>query len=301
MKPYLHGIYTPFAVPTTESGNIAENELRRYLRWLIEKGVNGLYSNGSTGEFIRFTLEERRRITQIATEEALDRVPVLAGVAENTLSEVIESCELYRDMGCLAVSLCPPYYFRMRQEAIQSYFQEVARHSSLPVVLYHIPSFTNALSAEVILALSEEPNIVGIKDSGRDFIGFTRLMQDLRRNRSEFACLIGTEELLLPAMFMGADGGAIASSGIVPEAILSLIQAFNQMEVENAKKIQYALLPLIGKMFGPDFPAGFRAGAAARGFSMGLGRQPLSNHQIEELTMLVPQLKNDIDRLLQTI
>ncbi len=299
MKPLLQGIYTPFAVPTTKTGDINESELRRYLRWLVESGIDGLYPNGSTGEFIRFSLEERRLITQITIEEANGRLPVLAGVSENTVGEVVESCEIYHRIGCLAVSLCPPYYYRVSQDAMHSYFQDIARRSPLPVVLYQIPSFTNLLSAKTIVALSEEPNIVGIKDSSRDFIGFLKLMQTLKKVRPEFACLIGSEELLLPAIIMGADGGAIASSGVVPEAILNIMQAWDKMDIETSKKVQYSLLDLVEKMFGPDFPAGFRAGVSARGFAMGLGRQSLSNLQKAEIETLIPILKKTIEPLIK--
>lgn len=298
MERTLHGIYTPFSVPTHDDGSIAEPELRRYLRWLIAKGIHGLYPNGSTGEFIRFTLEERRTITRIAVEEAAGHLPVLAGAAEPTLSECADSCALYRDLGCLAVSICPPYYFRISQEAMRSYFLEAAQISPLPVVLYQIPAFANALSSDLILELSEEPNIIGIKDSSRDFVAFTWLLSVLRTRRPDFSILIGTEELLLPALFMGADGGALASSGIVPEAVLGLYHAWQQGDHPAALQWQNALLPLIQSMFTPDFPAGFRAGAAARGFSMGLGRQPLSPEQVARLEVLRTELHAAISTLL---
>src|SRR5262245_61282388 len=85
--PALKGIFVPFAVPLDDEGSINETELRRYLDWLIERGVNGLYPNGSTGEFVRFTPEERRLIVKITCETAAGRVPVLAGAAEANVKE----------------------------------------------------------------------------------------------------------------------------------------------------------------------------------------------------------------------
>jgi 2-dehydro-3-deoxy-D-pentonate aldolase len=298
MERTLHGIYTPFAVPTRDDGSINEPELRRYLRWIIAKGVHGLYPNGSTGEFIRFTLEERRTITRITVEEAAGKLPVLAGAAEPTLPETVESSALYRDLGCLAVSICPPYYFKPSQDALHSHFTTIAHLSALPVVLYQIPAFATPLSPELVLQLAEEPNIIGIKDSSRDFVAFTSLLSRLREVRPDFSVLIGTEEILLPALFMGADGGALASSGIVPEAVLSLYGAWQQGDHEEARQWQSALLPLIGAMFSHDFPAGFRMGAAARGFSMGQGRQPLSPEQVVRLDTLKRDLQLAIPALL---
>src|SRR5690606_34426662 len=85
----LRGIFTPNIVPLDDRGEIQEGELRRYVDWLIDRGVHGLYPNGSTGEFVRFTAEERRRIIEIVAEQTAGRVPILAGAAEANTRETI--------------------------------------------------------------------------------------------------------------------------------------------------------------------------------------------------------------------
>src|ERR1700691_5573930 len=112
MSP-LQGIFTPHLIPLHASGNINEEELRRYIDWLIDRGVHWLYPNGSTGEFTRFTVEERRRIIKIVCEQCDGRVPVLAGAAEANVKETLRACELYRDYGAAAVAIVAPYYFRL--------------------------------------------------------------------------------------------------------------------------------------------------------------------------------------------
>src|SRR5437588_10166943 len=112
----LAGIFTPNIVPLDERGQINEQELRRYVDWLIERGVHGLYPNGSTGEFTRFTVEERRRIVQIVCDQCGGRVPVLAGAAEANVRDTIAACEAYREYGARAVAVVSPYYHRLRPE-----------------------------------------------------------------------------------------------------------------------------------------------------------------------------------------
>ncbi|MFO0005022.1 MAG: dihydrodipicolinate synthase family protein, partial [bacterium] len=85
----ISGILTPHMVPLDARGQIDEPELRRYVSWLIDRGAHGLYPNGSTGEFVRFTAEERKRITSIVCDEAKGRVPVVAGAAEANVAETI--------------------------------------------------------------------------------------------------------------------------------------------------------------------------------------------------------------------
>src|SRR2546421_12791169 len=95
MAAKLRGIFTPNLIPLDSRGNINEAELRRYVDWLIERGVHGLYPNGSTGEFTRFTVEERRRIIKIVCEQCGDRAPVLAGAAGGDGRETVAAWALY--------------------------------------------------------------------------------------------------------------------------------------------------------------------------------------------------------------
>src|ERR1019366_3696098 len=99
----LSGIFTPNLVPFDANGRINEGELRRMVNWLIEKGVSGLYPNGSTGEFIRLSFEERKRVIKIVAEENRGRVPILAGAAESNLTMILDACRTYADLGCCAV------------------------------------------------------------------------------------------------------------------------------------------------------------------------------------------------------
>src|SRR5437868_14738885 len=108
MTQRLHGIFCPNTVPLDDRGEINEPELRRYIDWLIERGVHGIYPNGSTGEFTRFTVEERRRIIKIICEQVAGRVPVLAGAAEANVNQTIAACELYHTYGARAVAVLRP-------------------------------------------------------------------------------------------------------------------------------------------------------------------------------------------------
>ncbi len=274
----LQGIFTPNLVPFLDDGRINEAELRRMINWLIEKGVHGLYPNGSTGEFIRLSFEERRRVIQIVAEETRGRVPILAGAAEANLTLILEACRAYADLGCAAVSVTGPYYFKVSQESIEHFFRELARRSPIDIVLYNIPQFSNEISLPVVTRLALDcPRIVGIKDSSRDFSRFLCTLQAIKPQRPDFACLIGCEEILFPALLMGADGGTIATSGVVPEVVMKLHREFVAGHWEEARRIQFKLLDLINAMlYGTNFPEGFRAGMSLRGFQLGTTRQLLS-------------------------
>src|ERR1700675_4492189 len=139
----LRGIFTPNLVPVDQHGEIQEAELRRYTDWLIERGVHGLYPNGSTGEFTRFTPEERRRITAIMADQPRGRVPILAGAAEANTLETISACEYYHTLGVRAVAIVSPFYYKLSPSAVYAYFKEIADHTPIDVTLYNIPMFAS--------------------------------------------------------------------------------------------------------------------------------------------------------------
>src|SRR5690348_1772833 len=121
MASKLEGIFTPTLVPLDDRGEINEAELRRFVSWLIDRGVHGLYPNGSTGEFTRFNEEERRRIVRITCEEARGRVPILAGAAEANVKETLAACDAYAAMGARAVAIVSPFYYRLTPESVYAY------------------------------------------------------------------------------------------------------------------------------------------------------------------------------------
>jgi len=275
----IQGIFTPNIVPFHEDHSINEGELRRLVNWLIEKGINGLYPNGSSGEFIRLSFEERLRVVEIVADEAGGRVPILAGAAEPNIDLVLKACSRYADLGCRAVSVTGPYYYPVSQESIEHYFRELARRSPIDIVIYNIPQFSNEVSLEVVRRLALDcPRIVGTKDSSRDMPRFLATLHHIKPQRPDFSCLIGCEEILLPSLLMGGDGGTIASSGVAPEAIVKLYQSFLAGEMEEARRIQFKLLDLVEAMFAAgNFPEGFREGVNLRGFETGRSRQPMSD------------------------
>ena len=194
----ISGILTPLMVPLCANGEMNEGELRRYIDWLIDKGVHGLYPNGSTGEFTRFTAEERRRIIQIVCDQTADRVPVLAGAAEANVRETLDACNAYRGFGARAVAIVSPFYYKLSPESVFAYFKEIALNSPIDVTLYNIPLFASPIDLETVCRLAEFDRIIGIKDSSGDLAGMTRMIQSVRPLRPEFLFMTAVREAFMP-------------------------------------------------------------------------------------------------------
>ncbi|MDB5302707.1 MAG: dihydrodipicolinate synthetase [Phycisphaerales bacterium] len=280
MADKLRGIFTPNLVPLDSRGEINEPELRRYVDWLIARGVHGLYPNGSTGEFTRFTVEERRRIIKIVCEQCDGRVPVLAGAAEANVRETLRACEAYHDYGARAVAIVSPYYYRLGPESVFAYFREIALNSPIDVTLYNIPLFASPIDVPTIRRLAEYPRVIGIKDSSGDVTFMCRMISAVRPVRPDFSFLTGWEAALVPMLVMGADGGTHATSGVVPELTRLIFDLATAGRLGEAVPLQLRLIELFDAMItSADFPEGFRAAVELRGFDFGASRQPLSDSQ----------------------
>ncbi len=280
MSERITGILTPHLVPLDARGAIDEPELRRYVEWLIARGVHGLYPNGSTGEFVRFTPEERRLIVRIVCEQAAGRVPVLAGAAEANVRETLAACEAYAGFGARAVAIVSPFYYRLSPDSVYAYFEEIARHSPIDVTLYNIPMFASPIDVPTLRRLAEFPRVVGIKDSSGDLAFMMRMITAIRPLRPDFSFLTGWEAVLVPMLLVGADGGTHATSGVVPELTRQLFELARARQLDEAMRLQYRLLELFDTMlYSADFPEGFRAAVELRGFEMGRSRQPLTQGQ----------------------
>jgi 4-hydroxy-tetrahydrodipicolinate synthase len=268
-------------VPLDERGQINEAELRKLVDYLIDRGISGLYPNGSTGEFTRFSFEERKRIVEIVADQNRGRTPILAGAAEANIDMTLQACEHYGKLGCDAAAICGPYYYPLSQEGVYAYFAELARHSPIDITLYNIPQFSNEISVATVARLAAEfPKITGIKDSQRDLPRMLNTINQVQPIRPEFTFLIGCEEILVPFVIMGGHGGTVATSGVAPEAIMKMYNAAAEGRIEEARCIQYKMLDLINVLLlETSFPEGFRVGMELRGFQMGNGRQPLSEKE----------------------
>ncbi len=293
MSSQLRGVFTPNVVPVDANGDINEGELRRYVDWLIERGVHGLYPNGSTGEFTRFTAEERRRIIEIITDQNRGRVPVLAGAAEANTRETIKACEHYSTLGVAAVAIVAPFYYKLSPDGVYAYFKEIADNSPVDVTLYNIPMFASPIDLPTVQRLADEcERVRGIKDSSGDLPHMMRMIAAVRPSRPDFSFLTGWDAALMPMLLIGCDGGTNATSGVVPEITRRLYDLTIARDLDAARDLQYRLLTLFDAMlYNSEFPEGFRAALRLRGIATGNGRQPQSTTQQIALDQLTTQLQ----------
>ena len=278
MADPIRGIFVPNIVPLDDQGRVDEDELRRSVDWLIERGVHGIYPNGSTSEFTRFTADERRQINKIVCEQSAGRALVLAGAAEANVKETLAACEACAEFGARAVAIVAPFYYRLGQEAVYAYFREIAEQTPIDITLYNIPMFASPIEVDTIRRLAQFERVVAIKDSSGDIANMGRMIAAVKPEREEFVFLSGWEPALLPSLLLGATGGTHATANVAPELTRRLFDLGMAGEFEKAREYHFELLRLFDVLLGVgDFPAGFRLGAELRGQRVGQSRQPLGD------------------------
>ncbi len=276
----LRGITPPLVTPFSTDGSIDHDALGDVVDHAVDGGVAGLFPNGTTGEFGSLTAAEREAVVETTVAHAGDR-PVLAGVADNAIPDVLEHADRAAAAGADAVVVTPPYFHSESGEGgNRAFLERVADDAPVPTFVYDIPSCTgNPLTPETTLTLADHPNVVGMKDSSGDFSGFCRL---LREAPDEFLLFQGFDALFLPSLRMGATGGVNALANAVPSAFAELYDVAetphrdapgasdDAADPERAREIQEA----IGSLFDACLDFGFGPAAKAALYELDVIENP---------------------------
>lgn len=289
-KPY--GVYSAMLTPFTAGGEINEPVLRSIVDFNIEKGLHGLFPVSSVGEFAHMSFEQSVQCMEIVVDAAKGRVPVTPGVSSTCAANSVKLARKAQELGCQGVVICPPYYYSISQDNVEKHIEVVADSVDIPVILYNIPLFSTPLSSDVVERLSRRQNIVGMKDSGGNLVEFMHFMDKVRIAGAAMNFMVGREEILAPALTVGAAGCMTATSGILPEVMVGIWDAHHAGDYAKANRLQISILALIRAMFAAPVPLGFKAAMELRGFEMGPPCQPLSAAEESNFSGIKARIKN---------
>ncbi|MEL7631985.1 MULTISPECIES: dihydrodipicolinate synthase family protein [Sporomusa] len=295
------GVYAAMLTPFKADGEVNEEVLRQMVDFMIAKGLHGVFPISSVGEFVHMSLEQCYRFMEVVALQAKGKIAVTPGASSTCAENSIKLARKAEALGCDGVVICPPYYYPISQENMEKHFELVADATTLPVILYNIPLFATPISSDVVERLSCHANIVGMKDSSGNMVELMHYMDKVRRTGSDMNFLVGREEILAPALTVGACGCMTASAGIIPEIMVGIWDAYQAGDYEKANRIQRAMLPLIRAMFAAPFPVGFKVALELRGFAMGPYKQPLASSEQENLQAVKVKIKAVLKELLEFI
>jgi 4-hydroxy-tetrahydrodipicolinate synthase len=236
-------IVTPF-----KNGEVDYDGLARLIDWQIQNGSHGISVTGTTGEPTSLTFDERQRVIAAAQEAVGGRVPFLPGTGTTNHAETLELSRYAERAGADGVLVIAPYYNRPSQEGLFRHFDAVAKAVGVPVVLYNIPGRTAVnIEIDTVARLREANyNIVGVKESNKDFEHINRLLHKLGR---DFLVYSGIELLCFPVLAIGGAGYVSATGNLMPREVASLYDLVAAGEWQAAQDLHYRLMPLNDAVF----------------------------------------------------
>jgi 4-hydroxy-tetrahydrodipicolinate synthase len=261
----ITGSIAPVVTPFTHSGDPDPDGLRRLIRWQLDSGSHGISIGGSTGEPSAQSAAERGDAIRVAAEEIADSVPFLPGTGSSTLDETLELTSAARDAGADACLIITPYYARPTQEALYRWYATVAREfPDLPLVIYNVPSRTavDIAPATVGRLFRDFDNIVGVKETTKDFEHFSRVLHECG---PELLVWSGIELLCLPLLALGGVGFVSATANLAPAAVAEMYTAWTECDLARARDLHYRLHPLVDAIFVETNPAPAKWVLAERG------------------------------------
>ncbi len=286
----LSGIFAALVTPVDEEGAVSPEILEELVDFVLARGVAGICLGGATSEYVHFDVPDRKRIITTVAKSVAGRVPIISSIGASTLSRTLELARHSAEMGCTALLVPAPHFFRYEERDLETFFRKVFSSVSLPCLIYDLPGFTSPLEVDTIqrLLLTAQ-NVIGLKDSS----GVSRYQARLAmaKEQSDFSLLVGDDRLLYSGLAAGWDGAVSGIGCLCPELLVKLYQEFRNGDRAGAKQYQTLLDELVGEVSKLPFPWGIRVGLGVRGIPTGplpLPLAPVRKQQIIQFREWLP-------------
>ena len=239
-----HGIFPAFYACYDAEGKVNVDAVRQLTRWFIDKGVQGLYVGGSSGECIYQRVDERKLVLENVMAEAKGKLVVIAHVACNNTADSQELAAHAESLGVDAIAAIPPIYFKLPPHAIAKYWNDMsAAAPNTDFIIYNIPQLAGvSLSVPLLQEMLKNPRVIGVKNSSMP-------VQDIQMWKDEGAIVFnGPDEQLISGLVMGAVGGIGGTYGAMPELYVKLYECVKAGDLATALDIQNDCCRIIYKM-----------------------------------------------------
>jgi 4-hydroxy-tetrahydrodipicolinate synthase len=288
----FRGLGVALVTPFLENGSVDMAGLQRLVEHTIKNGVNYLVVQGTTGESVTLTKEEKKSILDFVIEVNKKRLPIVLGVGGNNTAEVVnilKTADLSHVDGILSVS---PYYNKPSQEGIYQHFKAVSSATDKPIIVYNVPGRTmsNMLPDTTLRLARECKNVVAIKEASGNL---EQIMKIIQHKPKDFLVISGDDALTLPHMAIGGDGVISVVGNAFPQQFSALVNAAWVNDYTEARKQHYDLIEVIHYLFADGNPGGIKHVLKELGICHDYVRLPLVqvNKQVaDQLTRLTKML-----------
>ena len=249
MKKY-EGIFPAFYACYNEQGDICPETVEKYTEWLIQKGVQGVYVGGSSGECIYQSVADRKLVLEHVMKVARGRITVIAHVACNNTKDSMELAAHAESLGVDAIASIPPIYFKLPPYAIAEYWNDMsAAAPNTDFIIYNIPQLAGvALTIPLLQEMLKNPRVIGVKNSSMPTQDIQMFKAEGNKSGRDFVVFNGPDEQFIAGRMIGADGGIGGTYSVMPELFVKLNELFLAGDVATARALQYDINEIIYKL-----------------------------------------------------
>ncbi|RSI32681.1 dihydrodipicolinate synthase family protein [Streptococcus sanguinis] len=241
------GVIPAFYACYDEAGEVSPERVRALTQYFIDKGVKGVYVNGSSGECIYLSVADRKLILENVMEVAKGKLTVIAHVACNNTKDSVELAKHAESLGVDAIAAIPPIYFRLPDYSIAKYWNDMsAAAPNTDFVIYNIPQLSGTTLTPALYAeMRKNPRVIGVKNSSMP-------TQDIQifvaEGGEDHIVFNGPDEQFISGRVIGARAGIGGTYAVMPDLFLKLNQLIIDKKLDRAKELQHAINSVIYKM-----------------------------------------------------
>jgi 4-hydroxy-tetrahydrodipicolinate synthase len=283
-------LLTAMVTPFNEKGAVDYQQAKRLAIALLDSGSDGVVVAATTGEAPTLTWEEEMRLFTEVKSAVGDRGTIVAYTGSNSTAEAVEATKGAEKIGVDACLLVVPYYNKPTQEGIYQHFKTVAESTSLPIIMYNIPSRVVVnMTVDTIVRLSQIDNIIGVKEASGNMDHVT---QTLNNAREDFLIWSGNDNDTFPIMALGGYGVIGVVTHLVGQQVKEMMDNILKNDIHAAATIHRHLLPLVNSLFIVSNPAPVKYALNHLGFRVGKPRLPLVEPDEKSAAAIRDTLKN---------
>ncbi len=266
-------VSTAMVTPFDKKGHIDFSKTTQLVNYLIDNGTDSLVVAGTTGESPTLSKEEKLALFDHVVKVVTKRIPVIAGTGGNNTYASVELTKRAEQLGVDGIMLVAPYYNKPNQEGLYQHFKAIAEATTLPVMVYNIPSRASVnIHPETTIRLSKIPNIVAVKEASGDLNAMTNIIANTDR---DFDLYSGDDAIAIPVLSIGGAGVVSVASHVIGNEMQQMVKSFFDGDIEKAAKLHQKLLPIMQGLFAAPSPAPVKTALQIKGLDVGSVRLPL--------------------------
>ena len=274
--------------PMKEDGSVDYDQLKELAEWHVQEGSDAIIACGTTGEASTLIDEEHLAVIETVVKQVNGRIPVIAGTGSNDTQHGIHLSVEAEKLGVDGLLIVTPYYNKATKKSLVAHYEAICSRVKLPVILYSVAARTAFnLTPEMVAELKKIPNVRGIKEASGDISQIVSIASLVDEN---FALYSGNDDQVLPLLSVGGSGVISTIGNIAPKQTSQMIQHYFDGNLETAKKMQLAQLPLIHAIFSEVNPVPVKKAVSLLKGTETNYRLPLGQPEDETVALLTKEM-----------